>query len=576
MAIEEEEKMAFLLDHQNSEHENPKPRTKGGLITMPFIIVNEAFEKVSSYGLLPNMIFYLMNVYHLEAAKGSIILSLWSASSNAMAIFGGFLSDSYFGRFRVIAFGTFCSLLGTTMIWSTSMIPWMKPSPCAMSSQDCDSPTSLHYLVLFGSFGLISVGAGCVRPCSLAFGADQVNDKENPNNERVLDSFFNWYYASTGLSTVIALTFIVYIQDKFGWQIGFGVPVFLMVISLATFLLGSPLYVHVKARDNLFIGLFQVPVAAFQRRKISFRAGAEVRYYCGNGSEATTPSDHIRCLNRACVIINPGTDFNPDGSASNPWTLCTVEQVERLKSIVRILPMWTTGFMMLVALNNSYTTLQAKTLDRHIFSSSFQIPAGTFTVFSIVTITFWVAFYDRAVVPLMAKYFNMPRGLGPRVRMGIGLLLSCVSLLVAGVVESIRRKVAIDSGLEDKPNEVLEMSAMWLVPQLVLLGLAEGFNAVGQIEFYYAHLYKGMAVSSLVGSLLVDVVDSFSSVGGKVSWLSSNLNKGHVDYYYWLLAFLCLVNFLYFLLCCRMYGTSESHSESHRSRRYESVEHESA
>ena len=80
---------------------------------LPFFLwaVNESFEKVASYGLLPNMIFYLMNEYHLEAASGSIIISLWSAASNTMAIFGAFLSDSYLGRFRAIALGTCSSLL---------------------------------------------------------------------------------------------------------------------------------------------------------------------------------------------------------------------------------------------------------------------------------------------------------------------------------------------------------------------------------------------------------------------------------------------------------------------------------
>ncbi|XP_057522944.1 protein NRT1/ PTR FAMILY 1.2-like [Amaranthus tricolor] len=575
----EEEKSTLLSNHQNSEDETPSSR-KGGLITMPFIIVNESFEKVASYGLLPNMIFYLMNVYHLEAARGTIILSLWSSASNILAIFGGFLSDSYLGRFKVIAFGTFCSLLGTSLLWSTSVIPWMKPSPCVSSSQSCDSATPLQFLVLFGSFGLISIGAGCVRPCSIAFGADQVNNKENLNNERVLDSFFNWYYASTGLSTIVALTVIVYIQDQFGWPIGFGIPACLMILSLVAFLFGSPLYVHVKAKENLFLGLFQVPIAAYRKRKISLPPyNSSEHYFLGNASEVTTLTDNIRCLNRACVIVDPETELNRDGTASNPWRLCTVERIETLKSILRIMPMWTTGIMMLVALNNSYTTLQAKTMDRH-FISSFEIPAGTFHVFSIVTITFWVAFYDRALVPLLAKFFDMPRGLGPRVRMGLGLLLSCLAMLVAGFVESIRRQTAINEGLEDQPKAVLEMSAMWLVPQLVLLGLAEAFNAVGQIEFYYGHLSKtmsslamaiftlGMAVSSLVGSLLVDIVDTFTGAGGKVSWLSSNLNKGHVDYYYWLVAFLCLVNFLYFLICCRVYGPDESHSQSLRSRRH--------
>lgn len=278
----------------------------------------------------------------------------------------------------------------------------------------------------------------------------------------------------------------------------------------------------------------------------------------------------FRCLNKACVIVDREQDIKPDGSPTNSWRLCTIERVETLKSILRIMPMWTTGIMMLVALNNSYTTLQAKTMDRHI-TSNFEIPAGSFNVFSILTITFWVAFYDRALVPLLAKFFGLPRGLGPKTRMGIGLFISCIAMSVAGVVEAIRRRAAINQGLGNNPKGVVNMSAMWLVPQLVLLGLAEGFNAVGQIEFYYTHLSKsmsslamaiftlGMAISSLIGSLLVEIVDASTGAKGKTSWLATNLNKGHVDYYYWLVAFLCAINYIYFLVCCKIYGPSESH-----------------
>lgn len=571
MAIEDgitEEKVAFLHKDDKLELQPSNSRRKGGLRTMPFIFVNESFEKVASYGLLPNMIFYLMNEYNLEAASGSIILSLWSAASNTMAIFGAFLSDSYLGRFRVIALGTCSSLLGMTLLWMTSMFPWMKPSPCPRFGHGCESATPLQFLVLYTSFALISIGAGCVRPCSIAFGADQVNNGENPNNERVLDSFFQWYYASTGLATVIALTLVVYIQDQFGWLIGFGVPASLMVLSLIAFLLGSPLYVHVPPEKNLFIGLIQVPVAAFRKRKINLSLPEAVEHYFnGNESNIRIPIDKLRCLNKACYIVDGKRELNPDGSAKDPWSLSTVEQVESLKAILRLMPLWSTGIMMLIIVTNTFTTLQAKIMDRHI-TSGFEIPAGSFTVLSVVIITFWVAFYDRVVVPLLAKYCGMPRGPDPRIRMALGLLLSCIAMIIAGVVESIRRKMAIDNGMEDQPN-VVGMSAMWLAPQLVLIGLAEATNAVGQIEFYHAHLSKamsslamaiftlGMAVSSLVGGLLIDLVDVFSSARGKESWLSTDLNKGHLDYYYFLLAFLVFINFLYFLICCRVYDSSE-------------------
>ena len=93
--------------------------------------------------------------------------------------------------------------------------------------------------------------------------------------------------------------------------------------------------------------------------------------------------------------------------------------------------MWSTGIVMFLCMNqNSFSTLQAKSMDRHI-TKNFEIPAGSFTVFMVVTLTIWVAFYDRVMVPLLVKYTGRPKGLNTKVRMGIGLLLACAALAVA-------------------------------------------------------------------------------------------------------------------------------------------------
>lgn len=110
-----------------------------------------------------------------------------------------------------------------TILWLTAMIPELKPSR-DQSNQLCESATAAQLVLLFVSFGLMSIGAGCIRPCSIAFGAEQLDSKENPSNERVLESFFSWYYTSTGVSAVLALTAIVYIQDHLGCKVGFGEP----------------------------------------------------------------------------------------------------------------------------------------------------------------------------------------------------------------------------------------------------------------------------------------------------------------------------------------------------------------
>lgn len=74
---------------------------------------NEAFEKVSSFGLQANMILYLMQDYGMELVKGNHVLYIWSAATNFMPLIGAFIADSYLGRFLCIGLGSISTLLVT-------------------------------------------------------------------------------------------------------------------------------------------------------------------------------------------------------------------------------------------------------------------------------------------------------------------------------------------------------------------------------------------------------------------------------------------------------------------------------
>ncbi|CAN4080486.1 unnamed protein product [Withania somnifera] len=98
------EQEEYLLNHSHNSR-------KGGLKTMPFIIVNESFERFASSGLQPNMIIYITTFYHTEAAAASILIGIWSSLSDGLSIVGAFVSDSYLGRFRTVAIGSLSSLI---------------------------------------------------------------------------------------------------------------------------------------------------------------------------------------------------------------------------------------------------------------------------------------------------------------------------------------------------------------------------------------------------------------------------------------------------------------------------------
>ncbi|XP_020217230.2 protein NRT1/ PTR FAMILY 1.2 [Cajanus cajan] len=551
-----------LLSKQNS---NPK----GGFRTLPFIIANEAFERLASLGLMPNMILYLTREYGMQTAEATNFLLLWSAASNFTPFIGAVLSDSYVGRYSMIAFGSMASLLGMILLWLTTLIPMSKPVCNQFTSSCNNSPTTIQLLILHSSFALMSVGAGGIRSCSLAFGVDQLSKRDK--DAGIQDSYFSWYYAAVSMSSLIGLTVVVYIQDNMGWTVGFGIPVILMLLATVSFFLASSFYVMVGVKRNMLSGLAQVLVASYGNRLLQLPKEEENGvYHLEKDSDLLMPTEKLRFLNKACIIRNPLQDLTPDGRAVNPWKLCTVNQVEELKALVKIVPIWTTGIMMAVNLSQgSFLVLEASSMDRHV-TSNFQIPSASFGTFMIVSLILWVIIYDRIFVPVASKIKGCPARIGAKQKIGVGLLTSCIALASLALVESIRRKIAIEQGYSDEPQAVVNMSAMWLLPRQVLDGLAEASSVIGQNEFFLTELPPSMSslastlsglgtsVADLVASFFLSVVDSVTGGGGHESWLSSNINKGHYDYYYAFICALSFVNFVYFLYCSKSYGPCKS------------------
>uniref|UniRef100_M8CMF7 Putative peptide transporter n=1 Tax=Aegilops tauschii TaxID=37682 RepID=M8CMF7_AEGTA len=407
----------------------PAARRKGGLRTIPFIISNEIFEKVATYGLQANMVVYLTKRYDMTPATSAMVLYLWSALTNFLPIGGGVLSDVFFGRFPVIAVGCVVSLSGMCLLLVTAILPVYKKTPgcrsCSRRSCSCRS-------------GRAASGRA---PCALAFGADQLDKRDNSTkNVRRLQTFFNWYYTVLGISLVVAVLVIVYIQDHMGWVVGFSVPVVLMLAALMLFLAGSPLYLKAEADRSVLVGIVQVLVASYKnRREVLPPETAEASCFHNKaGSRPRVPTKKMVSMNRACVLRNPSKELHSDGSACDPWRLCTVQQVEDAKAVIRVLPIWSTGII------PGVIGAQAGTMDRQM--GKVEVPAASYSVFGIITLTVWVALYDRVLVRPLSRLTGHARGLSLRQRMGAGLAVFVVAMAVAARTEALRRRAAIAGG----------------------------------------------------------------------------------------------------------------------------------
>lgn len=113
-------------------------------------------------------------------------------------------------------------------------------------------------------------------------------------------------------------------------------------------------------------------------------------------------------MEKAAIVAEGDFETNVCGSESNPWKLCSLTRVEEVKMMVRLLPVWATTiiFWTIYAQMITFSVEQASTMERNI--GSFQIPAGSLTVFFVAAILITLAVYDRLIMPLWKKWNGKP------------------------------------------------------------------------------------------------------------------------------------------------------------------------
>ncbi|KAI3464002.1 hypothetical protein Pfo_020665 [Paulownia fortunei] len=557
--------------------EEPEKINYRGIKAMPFIIGNETFEKLGAIGTLSNLQVYLTTVFNMKRISATTLLNVFNGTTNIATLIGAYLCDTYFGRYNILGFASIASLFGLLVITLTAAFKNLHPPHCAPGDRCIGPDVGQMAFLLFG-FGLMIVGAGGIRPCNLAFGVDQFN----PNTEsgkRGIDSFFNWYYFTITFAQIVSVTLVVYVQSNVSWSIGLAIPTIFMFLSCFLFFVGTKIYVRVRPEGSPMTSLVQVMVVAVKKRRLKLPQQPWLslfNYTPPKSINSRLPyTEQFSFLDKA-AIITPDDQINPDGSAADPWNLCSMQHVEEAKCVMRVIPVSLSAIFYHIGAQQQYIVFQALQSDRHLGNTKFQIPAASYVVFAMLSLTLWVPIYDRVIIPFLRRFTKKDGGITILQRMGIGIFITIIESLVGAFVEERRRTLALTRpapGVPPGTSMVSPMSAMWLIPQLALGGLAEAFNAIGQTEFYYkqfpenmrsiagAFFFCGSAVSSYVYSFLISLVHRTTEGASTGNWLPEDLNKGRLDYFYYLVAALCALNFCYFLLCASWYrykGTGDS------------------
>ncbi|XP_049360352.1 protein NRT1/ PTR FAMILY 5.10-like [Solanum verrucosum] len=532
----------------------------GGWRSASFIIGVEVAERFAYYGIDSNLISYLTGPLGQSVASAAENVNVWSGTASLLPLLGAFIADSYLGRYRTIIIFSVLYILGLGFLTLSTVLP--------SSHSDCQdtatcSPPKFQIIFFFFSLYLVAFGQGGHKPCVQAFGADQF-DPQDPEESKAKSSFFNWWYFGMCGGLFMTVCILNYVQDNLSWGLGFGIPCIVMGLALVVFLLGSFTYRFHQSSDekNPFIRIGNVFINAarnWQTTTSAISVEQEVQ-----GIQPHEGSEQFKFLNKALLA--------PNGSKEN-GKICSISEVEEAKAILRLIPIWTTCLVYAIVFSQSSTffTKQGATMDRSL-GSNFEVPAASLQSFISLSVVIFIPIYDRILVPVARAVTGKPSGITMLQRIGTGIFLSILSMVVAAIIEKKRLQTALEHGLVDMPKATVPMSICWLIPQYILFGISDVFTMVGLQEFFYDQvpvelksiglsLYLSIfGIGSFLSSFLISVTENITGKDGQTSWFSDNLNRAHLDYFYWVLAVLSTIAFTAYLYFSRSYIYNKSSS----------------
>ncbi|PNX74292.1 nitrate transporter [Trifolium pratense] len=404
----------------------------------------------------------------------------------------------------------------------TAWVPELHPTPCSIQQQQsgiCNDHTDFQLRVLiFGLFWL-SIGTGGIRPCSIPFAVDQF-DLTTSEGRHGSSRFYNLYYTTQTLVMLINQTLLVYIEDSVSWTLGYGLFTLFMLIAIIVFFAGTRVYSYVQPEGSILSTIAQVLVAARHKQHLHLPS-----YVQPEGSILSTIAQvlvaarHKQHLHLPSSGDTKGVFYDPTLQNESEEKLPLTKEFRCLNKAALVVEeneLNGDG-----SSKDPWRLCSIQQIEELKYIGNFEIHAGSVSVITLIAI-----------------------------------------VLVAGLVEKRRRELAI-STLDSKG--VAPMSVMWLAPQFLLIAFCHIFGTVGYTEFFNKEspnsmrsisnslLCLNLSVGSNLSTFIVNIVHSYTGKQGEVDWLDSDINKGRLEYFYFIIAGLAVLNLCYFIFCARRY-----------------------
>ncbi|CAL0302798.1 unnamed protein product [Lupinus luteus] len=490
------------------------------------IVVVELIQSLVFLGNSTNLVRYFLKYMHYPIAQSSNMVTNFVGISYLLTIVAGYINDSYLTKLTAFVLYATIELLGVILLTYQAKNPNLLPP-------ENETPSTFQAAILYIGLGAMAIGIGGSKATMPTHGADQLDH----NKHGLVSSFFSWYYISILSASILAATLMVSIEESYGWGWSFMISAILLCCSISIFSAGFSLYRCKKPSGSPIKRMVKVFVAS-----------------TGTTNDIRTVEVHQNAKEQSYAKEKSYNKFKFLNKALNDDTI-EVAQVEETKSLLGLLPIFATTIMLncCVAQIMTFSVQQGNIMNRKIFN--FTITPQSISLVPLVVVLVFLYLLEQS-----KRFYGNNEAINkiyePHVRMGVGLVVSSLSMAVAAVVEYKRLK---------EFNEGNLMSAFWLMAQTLLLTFSDVNVVGGMLEFFYSKAPDGMrnlctslpwcstAMGYFFSTMLVTACNSVSGRFGQ-AWIGGqDLNQDRLDLFYALLSFLSFINFIVFVFFARRF-----------------------
>lgn len=484
----------FVAGYVNWRNRPVVKGKQGGMLAATFVLGVEVMENLAFLANASNLVLYLHMFMHMSLTKAATTVTNFMGTAFLFALVGGFFSDAFSTTFHVFLISAFTEFLGLVILT-------VQANTSALQPAEGKEPTGRNAAILFLGLYMVAFGVGGIKGSLPAHGAEQFDD--NTLHARNLRStFFNYFVFCLATGALIAVTFVVWIEDNKGWQWGFGISTATILLSIPVFLAGSVTYRIKIPTGSPFTTITKFAISAAFGRRIT----------------AETVTENKNFLH------------------------CTVSEAEEVKTVLKLVPIFISTIMLncCLAQLSTFSVEQAAAMNTTI--GSLTVPPASLPVFPVVFIMILAPIYDHLIIPFFRTLRKNETGITHLQRIGIGLIFSIVAMAAAALVEIKRKKTH------------QRISFLWISFQYLFLGSADLFTLAGLLELFFSEAATSMRslatsfsfASLALGYYLSSVI--VSVVNGITGWLAGgNLRTYRLDGFYWLMCGLSVLNFISYL-----------------------------